>query len=278
MNEDLTVNVKSNISEAYLLSEEILKNIELTEISLTNIALKTSRLARLLNDFEFQKIMEYEAGGYPTTASGVPLEVWQLGKKANRTYEEKNKKNEIVEYMYMESISSLEHSIGSFEISMSSAHDPAISISSSNPNQFIQPPTGNTIERNAVRKSFHNASNKLASRRSLIYSYALQKHYELKYSKISDDVFSRIRLRVDSSIGNTIPEAVKQFTAIYENLKTENTEDWSNAVHSCRRILQSLADSLYPPCDDKKIIENGKEKIIKLGSENDVLPIFCTTE
>ena len=55
------------LRETLTLSEEVLKNIELSEMPLANIALKVSRLARLLNDFDAQKIMEYEAGGYPST-------------------------------------------------------------------------------------------------------------------------------------------------------------------------------------------------------------------
>ena len=80
-------------------------------------------------------------------------------------------------------------------------------------------------------------------------------------------MFSRIRIRVDSIIGDYIPDSIKQFTAVYENLKSENVEDWSNAVHSCRRILQSLADKVYPPTEDK-VTDNDGKKTIKLGSEN----------
>jgi len=50
------------LKEALSLSEEILRNIELSELPLTNIALKASRLARLLNEYDVQKIMEFEAG------------------------------------------------------------------------------------------------------------------------------------------------------------------------------------------------------------------------
>lgn len=53
---------KQSLKEALSLSEEILTDIELNKIPLTNIALKISRLSRLLNDFDHQKIMEYEAG------------------------------------------------------------------------------------------------------------------------------------------------------------------------------------------------------------------------
>ena len=43
-------------TEALSLSSDIMKNIELSELPLVNIALKTSRLARLLNDFDAQRI------------------------------------------------------------------------------------------------------------------------------------------------------------------------------------------------------------------------------
>jgi len=37
----------------------------MNEIPLTNIALKTSRLARLLNDCDMEKTLQFEASGYP---------------------------------------------------------------------------------------------------------------------------------------------------------------------------------------------------------------------
>ncbi|PUT38546.1 hypothetical protein DIZ81_13980 [Legionella taurinensis] len=56
-----------------------------------------------------------------------------------------------------------------------------------------------------------------------------------------------------------------KFNAVYENLLSENTEDWSNAVHSCRRILQDLADKVCPSTKESKMVD-GKE--IKLGKDN----------
>ncbi|OGU57053.1 MAG: hypothetical protein A2V66_05560 [Ignavibacteria bacterium RBG_13_36_8] len=65
-----------------------------------------------------------------------------------------------------------------------------------------------------------------------------------------------------------LPESVKQFVSVYDNLKSENPEDWSNAVHSCRRILQAFADKYYPPNPDgKNEIESGSKKI-KVGKKN----------
>ncbi|ENX04871.1 hypothetical protein [Acinetobacter variabilis] len=66
-----------------------------------------------------------------------------------------------------------------------------------------------------------------------------------------------------------VPLSAQKFASVYENLTSENSEDWSNAVHSCRRILQDTADVIYPAREDKTInLDNGKTKIIKLGVDN----------
>ena len=97
----------------------------------------------------------------------------------------------------------------------------------------------------------------------------LIKNHELKYSGIAEDVFTRIRDQVDSKIGKIVPDSVQKFTAVYDNLISENPENWSNAVHSCRRILQDLADAIFPPQADRITEDGGKSKTIKLGSEVD---------
>lgn len=255
----------SILEQAYALSEEILKNIELTEIPLTNIALKTSRLARLLNDFEFQKIFQYEASGYPTKPGGVRPEIFALNQKAKRTYFEKDPNDKLTEYATLQSIEQYESELASAKDSLQVAIDANISITSSNPNQYVHAPSGNASERRSLRNIISKRSELLSQRKSFIYDYVLEKNYELKYAKLNSDIFSRTQLKVDTVMGELIPETIKKFTSAYENLLSENNEDWSNAVHSCRRILQDLADEIYPPTKDKKI---GNGKTIKLGVEN----------
>ena len=63
--------------EALSVSEEILKNIEESEVPLSNIDLKAIRLAKLLNDIDYIKIFEYEVSGYPGTKDGIESAVLQ---------------------------------------------------------------------------------------------------------------------------------------------------------------------------------------------------------
>lgn len=267
------------LAESLGLSEEILRNIELSEIPLTNIALKTTRLARLLNDFESQQIFQYEVSGYPTTPSGVEQDVFRLAEKANRGYQLKDEKTEKVsDYVYLESIEQLEHDRDIAEVALHAAQDRDVSVTSANPYQHVHAPVGNWNERKQIRDASQKAAKRLSARRTLIYQYALAKHYELKFSGIADDIFSRIRERVDSAIGSVVPGAINKLSAVHDNLRSDNPEDWSNAVHSCRRILQDLADAIYPPREDKVIEAGGKSKTIKLGKDNYINRIIAFVE
>lgn len=250
-----------------MLSDEILRNVELGEIPLSSVALKASRLARLLNDAEYQQIMAYEVSGYSGTAAGVEPSVYRLAVKAGREFEEK-KDEQVSKYIYTNSIEALEQDVRSLQASLDAARDPDVSIASANPHQMVWNPQGNATERATLRKNAAKSQQRLSSRRSFIYAYVLRRNHELKFSGIAEDIFSRVRERVDSSIGTHIPDAVQKLAAVYGNLQSENTENWSNAVHSCRRILQDLADAIYPARADATVDVGGKPKVIKLGPDN----------
>ena len=277
--EDMIPPSRRAMEEALVLSEEVLRNIELRELPLANIALKASRLARLLNEYKFQKIMEYEASGYPATPNGVHSDIFALAILAGRGYKEKDSKTgALKELIYLNSIEELEHDTRIAETALDAARDSDVSISSSNPYQHVQPPIGNFMERKRIMDNAAMASKRLSARRSFIYSYVLSKHYELKYSGIADDIFSRTRERVNEVIGALVPEAVQKLSAVHDNLTSENPEDWSNAVHSCRRLLQDLADALFPAQEDRIKEVNGKQRPIKLEKNNYINRLIAFAE
>lgn len=266
---------RAALVEALILAEGLLREIELSTIPLTNAALKASRLARLLNEFDYQKVFEYEAGGYPTSPSGVSAIIWKAAELGGRVYEIKQK-DVISKRIFVESIEQLEEQIEAAKLGIDAARDP--NISSANPNQYVSS-TGNFMERQRLHDELRVASKRLGSRRSLLHQFISQRFLELKFSNIASDAFSRIRETVDISIGHFVPTAVQKFTAIYENLESENPEDWSNAVHGCRRVLQDLADALFPATTEPRIkIVDGKERKLKLGADNYINRLICFAE
>jgi hypothetical protein len=260
---------KQALDEAKDLAEEIIKNIELGEISLERCALKTVRLARLRNDFSSEEMFRLEVDGYSKHAGGISPEDWARALRARRDFSREDPKTkEISTLIFVESIGALESTIETQKLALESARDGNVSITSANPHQFVRANSGNVYERNNIKKSIGIATTRLSSRRSLIYDFAMSQYYELKFSGIVDDLFSRIRERVDRNIGEIIPSSVKRFSAIYDNMRSDNPEDLSNAVHSCRRILQDLADILFPATEDKVVEANGKQRRVKLGPDN----------
>lgn len=125
-----------------------------------------------------------------------------------------------------------------------------------------------TYEGKWALNDMQRATGELAFRRTSVYDYAIRKHYEIRFSSLAEDVFGRIRSRIDSSIGGAVPDAVRKLTAVHDNLVSDNPEDWSNASHSCRRVLQDLADAVFPPQDTSRTrFVDGKETKIKLGAD-----------
>ena len=98
-----------------------------------------------------------------------------------------------------------------------------------------------------------------------LYDYVLNIYSRLQYGNIMEDIFTQSRLSVNNSLIALCPDAIRKFISVYENMDSENPEDWANAIHSCRRILNDFADSIYPPSDTPIKIEGGKT--IKIGKD-----------
>lgn len=263
--------------EALSLASETLADIELSRTPLSASALKASRLARLLNDTDSQQVFHFEAGGYPASPDGVPPDVWHLAQLAGRTYQWRDPDSkEMKTVAYLESVEQLENQIEAARLALQAAADRAISLSSANPNQYLFTPTGNYRERQGLLDQMDTASQRLSSRRALIHGYVSRRYYELRYSALAQDVFSEVRQVVETNLRDMVPDAVQKLVSVHDNLRSENPEDWSNAVHTCRRILKDLADALFPPQEQPRVPPSGKE--IALGPNHYINRLVCYAE
>jgi len=236
------------------LSNVLLDDLELNRLPLTNCFMKGCRLARLAGDVDLLQIFKYEISGYPSNMSNSER---ALARMANRQYQEKGKDGKLVNYIYRSSIENLEAERTSAEARLvNSSH---------------------MGETSAMRRSIASSSSKLAQRRALLYDNVLKKHMELRISSPAEDIFASYRQEVDELLSQFIPKELTKIDSISDNLNSENPEDWANAAHTCRRLLQALADKIFPPTADRIIGEGKRAKTTKLGPDNYInrLIAFC---
>ncbi|WP_347941351.1 hypothetical protein AAEY33_03910 [Peribacillus simplex] len=262
--------VKDRNKEALDLSEEILRNFELSEIPTQHIVLKCLRLARLINDFNAVEWLKQEANGFEINSEGFMTNVaWLAAERSGRRNfiddpESKADKPKKVERAFTQTIAVMEAAVTAAKARMEVAHDRNISISS---HSTITPalPPGNARERGGISEIIKDNTEKIEKVKSRLYEYAFNVNYELKFGEITEDIFTRKRKSVDTTLKDISPEAIQKFISVYENLKSDNDEDWANAVHTCRRIIKEVADALYPPSDEPITLPGGKT--IKIGED-----------
>lgn len=256
----------NRLKECTELSKEILKNFELSEIPVGNIILKGLRLCRLLGDEDGILLFTFESSGYPHGSDGrLTAEALRIAKLAHRGYQQYDYKSQkVVDYISWVLISDIESNIQTLRIKLSAAVDPNISLTSANPNQYLHAPSGNSAERSQITSIINQQSTILAQVKGALYNYVLTIYNKLVYGNIVEDIFTTARLETNEKLGLYCPKSIERFVTVYENLSSDNPEDWSNAVHSCRRILVDLADAFYPP-SDTPIQLNGKS--IKIGKD-----------
>lgn len=84
---------------------------------------------------------------------------------------------------------------------------------------------------------------------------------QLLYGQIHADIFERNRRYVDERLTAVVPEAAEQFIAAYSRAADGSVESRAHALTSCRRVLKTMADKLYPAREPLRG-PDGKERIL----------------
>jgi len=127
--------------------------------------------------------------------------------------------------------------------------------------------SSNSIQKDPIEEieKFYLYKQQLNDIKSNIYEYALDTHYQLVISENVKDIFTEYEYVINEKLPSVMSDSREKLDSISKNLNSQNPQDWSNAVHTCRKLLQSLSDGLYPP-SEKPIHQDGKE--IHLGKSN----------
>lgn len=118
-------------------------------------------------------------------------------------------------------------------------------------------------EQRAIRTRLVNSriplETVLSRVRDRLWVFLTETEYELFFGEATAATFDRLRAYVDQQLTTISPPALEQFQTAYSRLRDGGAEDRAHALTSCRRVLKSLADELYPAgsapvkCADGKI-------------------------
>ena len=252
------------IRECTTLSAAILEDFELSRIPIENIILKCLRLCRLLDDQTGIQLFFYESSGYPCNPNGVLPEAWPIAHLAGRAHLAQESGYQAgTQYAYMrELLPELQAIIDTYNTQLAGAN--YANIPPFPGAQYGAPSYQQAVTPDKLASIVINAQKWYQSIRGHLHDYILRLYSNLAYGNIIEDTFTKARLETNMRLSTLCPQSINRFVSVYNNMDSNNPEDWANAVHSCRRILVDLADVLYPPRD--KPVEIGG-KPVKVGQE-----------
>ncbi|RZG97376.1 ComEA family DNA-binding protein [Acinetobacter pittii] len=240
-------------AEALKIVEEGLKELESPKGSVTVGVQKLSRAANLLNEDEIVAWTQLHLGNQEYTTA-----LDNFFKKVKIEAEKLNNKNQPVKVNATD---------GLFEKELKKIidlHLPLTELNESynfktnskaggfNSVDFIESKL-NTLIREKIGNDGYHYKNPLQAHITYIKKYAFkyltELHEKLKFSGTITSSFDVLKNAVDDRLLDLDPEIAEQLMLAFKSVSSSNKEEWSHALTTCRRLLESLADKLYPAND-----------------------------
>ena len=90
------------------------------------------------------------------------------------------------------------------------------------------------------------ARNVVASVRAQIQEFATRIYHERLFSAQSETIFEQYRKDIDVLLANTAERAFVRLPQAFERLNMDDVEAVSHALTTCRRVIDSFADAVFP--------------------------------
>lgn len=255
-------NANTRIDEARRVAVELLDGLECSSAPIDALLLRAKRLARLMRDSDAQLWLDLETRGYPEDFKFSSLGTCRkyaasCGRifETNATY-------------YPTSLPELAANVESEQALLAT----------------IKPVTSTTTVKNFVEKNATEAliatqlklqnsqKNRFAKNKQLfssiksgIHSYATDMHISIELGDSAKDIFDSARSEIDKFVRAHCPRAAEQLVAINERIAEDSTESRSSALTTSRRLLMTVADSLFPAQVEDWQDKSGKKR--KVGTE-----------
>lgn len=235
------------------LSEELLSDLEGGMGSLEQSVLRATKLARLHGDSDAHKWLRLEINGYDPLTLPADItrdEALRLATRSNRTFKWTSPATkETTNRWITDSVASIESEISACEASLQHVTMPTHVTPSNNAfqNESYTTVLNNvTTKQSNIRETIKRNKSYLAKIRSGIYNYVFTIYSTYTFENVADTIFSQIKSEVDDKLQILVPDALSQLTAAFNRLRDGDGEDLSQALSTCRNILNAFANAVYP--------------------------------
>ncbi len=86
--------------------------------------------------------------------------------------------------------------------------------------------------------------------KSTAYRMATRLYNKIAFASTPQTSLDILRAEVDDKLLDLNPELAEKLMIAFKSVVSDNPEEWSQALTTCRRFIEDLADMLYPPRED----------------------------
>jgi hypothetical protein len=248
---------KSKTKHTNELARELLDDIELSRLGAEQLLLKARRLARFVEDAETDRWLEYELSGYPIFDKSAHKYMTLTGR-----WSDKQKSTG-----YFIPLAEIDGHLSATKSELAQLRVPDINYTatSANPKEFV---TGTrhisaaTAPVRRVLQTMQELSQTIAQLSgvrsrvlSALHSFAAEMYYRLEFSGQAQTIFEKYSSEVQLKLVDKASDVLSKVPAIYGRLVEKDPEAVSQALSTCRRIIRSFADSVYPAQDEVDEVE-----------------------
>ncbi len=228
------------------LARELLDDIELSRLDAEKLLLKCSRLARLTGSDEIQEWIQLEISGY-NSQSEVALKYMSLtGRWTDRA------KN----LGYWGPLAQQEANVAAqnLKLNVMRIPDPSGEHGAISVNNSIK---ALNVTANLVAQFSAIRSRVLG----LLHKFVTETYYELEFGAAAESIFEKYKTGVDALIGEHAGNVLQKIPSVINRLAENDEEAISQALNTCRRIVDAFANSIYPPSEGEAELDGSKLKI-----------------
>ena len=236
-------------AEALKIIEEGLKELESAKGSVTVGVQKLSRAAKLLNEDEIVAWSEIQLGSTRYVSA-----LQDFSEKIDEEYKKEEKPQNMDDPKFKKNLDKLK------ELSIPLSEIPELhrfkSIKATGGYHSVEFIEGRYAFITKLKQFTDHVYNLTDLKRHLQYirkkalDYLTELDTKLRFSGTITSSFDILKNAVDDRLLDLDPEIAEQLMLAFKSVSSDSKEEWSQALATCRRLLESLADKLYPATEE----------------------------